>query len=171
MKNEQKHTHASSRAVSCSPAFMVASWLAVGIMAAIIFYMSAHTGNELDTSSGIITLVREWLAQAVLVLFSHPADISPIGHFCEYFFLVWRLLMHCAFIFLFEVHVFVPSCLQVLMASLTKYIRFLFHSAAAIRLTGWSIPLPLALPASYYMPLCIASNPNTIIIFRPIPIR
>lgn len=87
MKNEQKHTHASSRAVSCSPAFMVASWLAVGIMAAIIFYMSAHTGNELDTSSGIITLVREWLAQAVLVLFSHPADISPIGHFCEYFLL------------------------------------------------------------------------------------
>lgn len=67
--------------------FVVASWLAVVVVAGLIFFLSAHTGDELDTSSGIITLIRDWLEQGALLLFGKPVDISPVGHFCEYFLL------------------------------------------------------------------------------------
>ena len=80
-----KTASAQSAVLQPSTPFIVASWLAVVAVAALIFYMSAHTGDELDSSSGIITLIREWLKQAAFALFGSSVDISPLGHFAEYF--------------------------------------------------------------------------------------
>lgn len=80
-----KATPAQSAVLQPSTRFVVASWLAVVVVAALIFYMSVHTGDELDSSSGIITLIREWLKQAAFTLFGSAVDISPLGHFAEYF--------------------------------------------------------------------------------------
>lgn len=67
--------------------FLVFSWLLVAIMLGIIFFMSSRSGEMLDTSSGIITIVRNALLAASSALFGHPVDVSPIGHFAEYFLL------------------------------------------------------------------------------------
>lgn len=88
MKNDRQPTsHHSTAPTRPSALFVGGSWIAVGAIAILIFYMSAHTGNELDTSSGIITIIRSWLEQLALSVFGHPVDISPVGHFGEYFFL------------------------------------------------------------------------------------
>lgn len=56
-------------------------------MLALIFYMSSKSGEVLDTGSGIISLVRDALIQASIAVFGHPVDVSPIGHFAEFFLL------------------------------------------------------------------------------------
>ncbi len=61
------------------------SWAAVAAVAAMIFLMSAKDGTTLDTDSGLITAVKNWLASAALALFGHPVDVSPVGHFAEFF--------------------------------------------------------------------------------------
>lgn len=63
---------------------IILSWIAVIVMAGIIFWMSAKDGVTLDENSGIISLVKAWLASAAQGLFGHPVDVSPIGHFTEY---------------------------------------------------------------------------------------
>lgn len=72
---------------SDSRAFFVFSWVFVFAMLAFIFFMSARSGEALDTASGIITIVRNWLLAASNALFGHPVDVSPVGHFTEFFLL------------------------------------------------------------------------------------
>lgn len=64
---------------------VILSWMAVAAVAALIFFMSAKDGATLDTDSGIITMLKDWLASAAAALFGHPVDVSPIGHFAEFF--------------------------------------------------------------------------------------
>lgn len=47
--------------------------------------MSAKTAQSLDANSGIISFVKNALASCAASLFGHEVDISPVGHFCEYF--------------------------------------------------------------------------------------
>lgn len=68
----------------CRTAYVALSWIAVIAMAALIFWMSAKDGTTLDENSGIISLVKAWLAAAAQAIFSHPVDVSPVGHFFEY---------------------------------------------------------------------------------------
>ena len=63
------------------------SWVAVVAVAVFIFYMSAKTTQTLDNNSGIISLIKQALAACAAQLFGHDVDISPIGHFCEFFLL------------------------------------------------------------------------------------
>lgn len=70
-----------------SGVFVVLSWAVVLALLAIIFYMSAQTGEELDTETGIVSLVRDWLIAATTAFFGHPVDVSPVGHFTEFFLL------------------------------------------------------------------------------------
>ena len=65
-------------------AYVALSWIAVIAMAGLIFWMSAKDGTTLDENSGIISLVKAWLASVAQGLFGHPVDVSPIGHFTEY---------------------------------------------------------------------------------------
>ena len=68
----------------CRTAYVALSWIAVIAMAGLIFWMSAKDGTTLDENSGIISLVKAWLAAAAQAIFGHPVDVSPVGHFSEY---------------------------------------------------------------------------------------
>lgn len=77
----------SDQPKASSSVFAVLSWLFVVLLLGIIFYMSAQSGEKLDTSTGIISLIRNALIDASGALFGHPVDVSPIGHFTEFFLL------------------------------------------------------------------------------------
>ena len=51
--------------------------------------MSAKTGDALDHDSGIISFLLETLRSAANALFGHPVDVSPVGHFAEFFLLIF----------------------------------------------------------------------------------
>lgn len=86
-KNTQgnQHTERTKRSKRTHACFL--SWVAVVVVAVFIFYMSAKTVQTLDDNSGIISLIKQALAAGAAQLFGHDVDISPIGHFCEFFLL------------------------------------------------------------------------------------
>ncbi len=75
-----------------STRFTVLSWAFVAAVAVLIFYMSAKTGDALDHNSGIISFLLEALRSAANTLFGHPVDVSPVGHFAEFFLLGLALM-------------------------------------------------------------------------------
>ena len=70
-----------------STRFTALSWAFVAAVAVLIFCMSAKTGDALDHDSGIISFLLETLRSAANALFGHPVDVSPVGHFAEFFLL------------------------------------------------------------------------------------
>lgn len=64
---------------------VVLSWLAVVIMAGVIFWMSANTGTNINQGLGIISALKAFLSFIAFSLTGHEVDVSPIGHFVEYF--------------------------------------------------------------------------------------
>lgn len=64
---------------------VVLSWLAVVIMAGVIFWMSANTGTNINQGLGIISALKAFLSSIAFSLTGHEVDVSPIGHFIEYF--------------------------------------------------------------------------------------
>ena len=54
-------------------------------MAGIIFWMSANTGSSINQELGIISALKAFLSSIVFSLTGHEVDVSPIGHFVEYF--------------------------------------------------------------------------------------
>lgn len=67
-----------------SARFIAASWIAVAAMAGIIFWMSANTGESINSGLGIISAVKATLSCLVEALAGEAVDVSPIGHFVEY---------------------------------------------------------------------------------------
>lgn len=63
------------------------SWAAVAVMAAFIFWMSSNTGSQVNQGLGIISALKTALSAAADALFGPGTDVSPIGHFAEYFLL------------------------------------------------------------------------------------
>ena len=47
--------------------------------------MSAKNGNQLDNEMGLISVIKAWLASTAEGLIGHQIDVSPVGHFTEYF--------------------------------------------------------------------------------------
>lgn len=101
---EQRHSTTQTTALGNTPtlncsdatskhstAFVVGSWAAVILMAGFIFFMSAHTGSQLDHNAGIISAIKAWLATTAEGIFGHQVDVSPIGHFTEY--LIFGILL------------------------------------------------------------------------------
>lgn len=70
--------HGSSRAA------VVASWLAVAAVAALIFLMSSRDADALDHGTGIVSLAKAWLARTVALMAGRPVDVSPAGHLLEF---------------------------------------------------------------------------------------
>lgn len=66
---------------------VVVSWVAVLVVMALIFWMSARNTNEIDNDLGLITTLRAWLVTLSTQLFGGPIDVSPVGHFAEFFVL------------------------------------------------------------------------------------
>lgn len=67
-----------------STRFIVASWAAVVVMAGVIFWMSANTGDAINSGLGIVSAVKAALAGLFEALAGTAVDVSPIGHFVEY---------------------------------------------------------------------------------------
>lgn len=61
-------------------------------MAAVIFWMSANTGESINSGLGIISAIKAALTAAAAQLFGHEVDVSPVGHFTEYLLLGITLL-------------------------------------------------------------------------------
>lgn len=71
---KQNHSHTA----------ITVSWIAVVAMAGVIFWMSANTGESINSGLGIISAVKGALATGAQQLFGHEVDVSPVGHFTEY---------------------------------------------------------------------------------------
>lgn len=73
---------------------LVCSWVMVVLWAAFIFFMSAHTGADLDTGTGLVADLKRWLTAAAAPVFGPDTDlVSVAGHFAEYLVL-GALLFH-----------------------------------------------------------------------------
>lgn len=60
-------------------------WLPVVLWAAFIFFMSAHTGDDLSYGDGFFSLVKRWLSDVQAAVLGPGVDlVSSLGHFCEY---------------------------------------------------------------------------------------
>lgn len=71
---------------------LIVSWMAVALWAAFIFFMSAHTGADLDDGVGLVADLKRWLVSLATPLFGPDTDIvSVAGHFAEY--LVFGVLL------------------------------------------------------------------------------
>ena len=63
------------------------SWAIVAALLIVIFWMSAKSGSELDERSGIVSVLKAWLANAAFQITGEHVDVSPVGHFLEYLLL------------------------------------------------------------------------------------
>ena len=63
---------------------VVLSWAAVAIMAGVIFWMSANSGESVNHGLGVVSAIKGALASGAFALFGHDVDVSPVGHFAEY---------------------------------------------------------------------------------------
>lgn len=61
------------------------SWVLVALWAAVIFLMSANTGDDLSGGEGLVARVRALLMAAQEAWIGTSVDlVSPFAHFCEY---------------------------------------------------------------------------------------
>jgi VanZ family protein len=85
VNSSNKHSIGKEVAKETSTRTIVLSWLAVVIMAGVIFWMSANTGTSINQGLGIISTLKAFLSSVAFSLVGHEVDVSPIGHFVEYF--------------------------------------------------------------------------------------
>ncbi len=78
---------AAQKAITCSRsrAKTVALWSLAAFWAGFIFFMSAHTGTDLDQGNGLAAQVKRWLSDLAAPVFGPDADaVSIAAHFMEY---------------------------------------------------------------------------------------
>lgn len=73
---------------------LILSWTLVVLWAAVIFFMSAHTGSDFD-GTGPFAAIKRWLVGLVAPVFGPETDIVNVAaHFSEY--LVFGVLLFLA---------------------------------------------------------------------------
>lgn len=76
---------------------LILSWVLVVLWAAFIFFMSAHTGADLDDGTGLTAEIKRWLQAMAAPIFGPDTDIvSVAAHFLEYA-VFGALLFHALF--------------------------------------------------------------------------
>lgn len=60
------------------------SWCLVLVWAAFIFFMSAHTGTDLDEGAGFAAQVKRWLSALAVAAVGSADAVSVAAHFLEY---------------------------------------------------------------------------------------
>lgn len=85
VNSSNEHNTGKEVTKNASNRSVVLSWLAVVIMAGVIFWMSANTGTNINQGLGIISALKAFLSSIAFSLTGHEVDVSPIGHFVEYF--------------------------------------------------------------------------------------
>lgn len=64
---------------------LAVAWGAVALWAAFIFFMSAHTGSDLDDGASLVAQIKRWLSALVAPVFGPDTDVvSVAAHFSEY---------------------------------------------------------------------------------------
>ncbi len=134
---------------------VILSWMAVAAVAALIFFMSAKDGTTLDTDSGIITMLKDWLASAAAALFGHPVDVSPIGHFAEFFLfgsvLVNALRWHMPLKRAMLAAILLASALfghPVDVSPIGHFAEFFLFGSVLVNALRWHMPLKRAMLAA-----------------------
>lgn len=70
---------------------LILSWVIVALWAAVIFFMSAHTGSDFD-GTGPLAAIKRWLVGLAAPVFGPDTDIVNVtAHFTEY--LVFGVLL------------------------------------------------------------------------------
>lgn len=73
---------------------LILSWVFVALWAAVIFFMSAHTGSDFD-GTGPLAAIKRWLVGLAAPIFGPDTDIvNVVAHFTEY--LIFGLLLFLA---------------------------------------------------------------------------
>lgn len=63
---------------------LILSWVIVALWAAVIFFMSAHTGSDFD-GAGPLAAIKRWLVGLAAPVFGPDTDIVNVtAHFTEY---------------------------------------------------------------------------------------
>lgn len=93
----QKNKFQTLFPVNVSFRYKVVSLLAVILVCCFIFYASSLPGYDLEDGSGILGALKNFLSQFLVSIFHQPADVSVIGHFCEFALLsvTFVNLFHC----------------------------------------------------------------------------
>lgn len=91
MNSSNEHNTGKEVTKNASTRSIILSWLAVVIMAGVIFWMSANTGTNINQGLGIISALKAFLSSIAFSLTGHEVDVSPIGHFVEY--LIFGILL------------------------------------------------------------------------------
>lgn len=68
-------------------AYCALSWTLVVAWALLIWFVSAHTGAEVDNDLGIVTQLKRALYDLAAPIMGSGVDVSAVGHFFEYFVL------------------------------------------------------------------------------------
>ena len=69
-------------------AHLILSWVIVALWAAVIFFMSAHTGSDFD-GTGPLAAIKRWLVGLAAPVFGPDTDIVNVAaHFTEYLVLL-----------------------------------------------------------------------------------
>lgn len=64
---------------------VVVSWALVVLWAGFIFFMSAHTGSDLNEGDDLVAHIKQWLNEVQLRWFGPGVDLaSSVAHFCEF---------------------------------------------------------------------------------------
>lgn len=70
---------------------LIFSWTLVALWAALIFFMSAHTGSDFD-GAGPLAAIKRWLVSLAAPVFGPETDVvNVVAHFTEY--LVFGMLL------------------------------------------------------------------------------
>lgn len=78
-------TQPSHKATASLYVPQILAWGLVALWCGFIFFMSAHTGNDLDNGSGFVAAIKKQIQMLLTPLFGPDTDIaSVLGHFCEY---------------------------------------------------------------------------------------
>ena len=87
MRNKRMKNTPSETPDSGTRGIVAVSWVAVLVVMAFIFWMSARNAHEIDNDLGLITALRAGLVTLSTQLFGGPIDVSPVGHFAEFLLL------------------------------------------------------------------------------------
>lgn len=73
---------------------LILSWILVVLWAAVIFFMSAHTGSDFE-GTGPLAAIKRWLVGLAAPVFGPDTDIvNVVAHFTEY--LIFGVLLFAA---------------------------------------------------------------------------
>ncbi len=95
---QEIETHSNVGVPYRSTPFTVISWILLVVWACFIFFMSTHTGNDLNQGTSIISQIYQAIKEVQTQLLGPDSDLmSSVAHFLAYclFGLLWFNALRC----------------------------------------------------------------------------